>query len=76
LLGKRRIYHPQPTFLHIPKLPDYEFYPRGQFPWLAEFEAAVPEIRAECERVLREDTAAIVPYIDYPRACRSTSGPS
>ena len=66
LLGKRRIYHPQPTFLHIPKLPDYEFYPRGQFPWLAEFEAAVPEIRAECERVLREDTAAIVPYIDYP----------
>ncbi len=66
LLGKRRIYHPQPTFLHIPKLPDYEFYPRSQFPWLAEFEAAVPAIRAECERVLREDTGAIVPYIDYP----------
>ena len=65
-LGKRRIYHPQPTFLHVPKLPEYEFYPRADFPWLAEFEAATAEIRAECERVLREDSADIVPYIDYP----------
>jgi len=65
-LGKRRIYHPQPTFLHVPMLPEYEFYPRGDFPWLAEFEAATPDIRAECERVLREDSADIVPYIDYP----------
>jgi aspartate beta-hydroxylase len=65
-LGKRRIYHPQPTFLHVPKLPDYEFYARAEFPWLSEFEAAVPEIRAECERVLREDMGDIVPYIDYP----------
>ena len=39
-LGKRRIYHPQPTFLHVPKLPEYEFYARADFPWLAEFEAA------------------------------------
>jgi aspartyl/asparaginyl beta-hydroxylase (cupin superfamily) len=66
LLGKRRIYHPQPTFLHVPKLPEYEFYAREDFPWLAEFEAATAEIRAECERVLREDSGDIVPYIDYP----------
>jgi len=65
-LGKRRIYHPQPTFLHVPKLPEYEFYARADFPWLAEFEAATAEIRAECEHVLREDSADIVPYIDYP----------
>ena len=66
-LGKRRIYHPQPTFLHVPKLPEYEFYARADFPWLAEFEAASREIRAECERVLREDSAATsCPYIDYP----------
>jgi aspartyl/asparaginyl beta-hydroxylase (cupin superfamily)/predicted negative regulator of RcsB-dependent stress response len=65
-LGQRRIYHPQPTFLHVPKLPEDEFYPRKDFPWLAEFEAATAEIRAECERVLREDSANIVPYIDYP----------
>ena len=65
-LGKRRIYHPQPTFLHVPKLPEFEFYSRADFPWLAEFEAATAEIRAECERVLREDSGDIVPYIDYP----------
>jgi aspartate beta-hydroxylase len=66
LLGKRRIYHPQPTFLHIPKIPSHEFYPRSQFPWLAEIEAATPQIRAECERVLREDSASLEPYISRP----------
>jgi aspartate beta-hydroxylase len=66
LLGKRRIYHPQPTFLHIPKIPSHEFYPRAQFPWLAEIEAATPQIRAECEQVLREDSASLEPYISRP----------
>jgi len=66
LLGRRRIYHAQPTFLHIPKLPEHEFYAREEFPWLAEFEAATSEIRAECERALREDAAGVVPYIAYP----------
>jgi aspartate beta-hydroxylase len=66
LLGKRRIYHPQPSFLHIPKLPAHEFYPREDFAWLAEFEAATPKIREECERVLREDSAALEPYISRP----------
>jgi aspartate beta-hydroxylase len=65
-LGTRRIYHPQPTFLHVPKLAPLEFFPRADFPWLDEFEAATAEIRAECERVLREDADALVPYIDYP----------
>jgi aspartate beta-hydroxylase len=66
LLGQRRIYHPQPSFLHIPKLPAHEFYPREDFPWLAEFEAAAPKIREECERVLREDSAELEPYISRP----------
>jgi aspartate beta-hydroxylase len=66
LLGKRRIYHAQPTFLHIPKLPEIEFHRREEFAWLDEFEAATPQIRAECERALREDAAGIVPYIAYP----------
>lgn len=66
LLGKRRIYHAQPTFLHVPKLPELEFYAREDFPWLAEFEAAAAEIRAECERALLEDAAGVVPYIAYP----------
>ena len=66
LLGTRRIYHPQPTFLHVPKLPEYEFYSRTDFPWLEEIEESTAEIRAEFERVLSEDSESIVPYIDYP----------
>ncbi len=65
-VGKRRIYQPQPTFLHVPKLPSEEFYRREDFPWLDEFEAATAEIRAECERALREDAGGVVPYIAYP----------
>jgi aspartyl/asparaginyl beta-hydroxylase (cupin superfamily)/Flp pilus assembly protein TadD len=65
-LGKRRIYHPQPTFLHVPRLPTEEFYRREDFAWLGEFEAATADIRAECERALREDSGGVVPYIDYP----------
>ena len=49
----------------MPKVPAYEFHDRGQFPWLDEIEAATAEIRAECERVMREDTD-VVPYIAHP----------
>lgn len=66
LLGQRRIYQPQPTFLHVPKLPAYEFYPRADFAWLAAFESAWTDIRAECERALLEDEAGVEPYIAYP----------
>jgi aspartate beta-hydroxylase len=66
LTGAKRIYHPQPTFLHVPKLPTEEFYRREDFPWLEEFEATTGEIRAEFERALLEDSAGAVPYIDYP----------
>lgn len=66
LLGKRRIYHPQPTELHVPMLPALEFYPREEFPWLGAFEAATSEIRAEFERVFAEDQNSLQPYIAYP----------
>jgi aspartyl/asparaginyl beta-hydroxylase (cupin superfamily) len=66
LVGKRRIYAPQPTFLHFPKLPAYEYYPRADFPWLDAIEAATPEIRAEFERVFHEDSDRLVPYVQYP----------
>jgi aspartyl/asparaginyl beta-hydroxylase (cupin superfamily) len=66
LTGSKRIYLPRPTFLHVPKLATEEFYPREKFSWLAEFEAATAEIRAEFERALAEDSAGAVPYIDYP----------
>lgn len=66
LLGKRRIYHPQPTELHVPMLPALEFYPRADFPWLGALEAATPAIREEFERVFTEDQDSLQPYISYP----------
>ena len=66
LLGKRCIYHPQPTELHVPMLPALEFYPREDFPWLDVLEAATPVIRAEFERVFAEDQDSLQPYIAYP----------
>ena len=66
LLGKRRIYNPQPTFLQFPKLPALEFYPRGDFPWLDEIEAGTAAIRREFERVFAEDQDRLEPYIAYP----------
>lgn len=65
-LGRRRIYTPQPTFLHFPKLPAYEYYPRADFPWLEELEAATDEIRAEFERVCLEDAHGLEPYVTHP----------
>jgi aspartyl/asparaginyl beta-hydroxylase (cupin superfamily) len=66
-LGKSRIYHPEPTFLHFPKLPALEFYPRAEFPWLDKIEAATAEIRAEFERVFAQDAGRLEPYIAYPQ---------
>lgn len=66
LLGRRRIYQPQPTHLHFPKVPALEFYPRAMFPWLESLEAATAEVRAEFERVFVEDQDRMEPYIAYP----------
>lgn len=65
-LGKRRIYHPQPTFLHFPKTPAHEYYPRELFPWLADLEAATDDIRAEFLAARAADEAGFNPYLNHP----------
>jgi aspartyl/asparaginyl beta-hydroxylase (cupin superfamily)/Tfp pilus assembly protein PilF len=66
LMGKRRPYHSQPTWMYFPELPAIEFFERSHFPWLDEFEAATAEIRAEVLRVLAADREGLQPYIDFP----------
>ncbi|HEV7714995.1 MAG TPA: aspartyl/asparaginyl beta-hydroxylase domain-containing protein [Steroidobacteraceae bacterium] len=66
MLGKQRIFTPQPTFLHFPYLPAIEFYDRQLFPWLPTLEAATAEIRGELLRVLTEDDEKFVPYVANP----------
>ena len=66
LLGKKRVYVQQPTFLNFPYLPALQFYPRSQFPWLEALEAASEDIRRELLGVLADDTGGLEPYIAYP----------
>src|SRR6266852_4170442 len=54
LIGKRRVFAPQPTFMPFPRLPAIEFLDRGDFRWLGAFEAAADEIRAEARAALAQ----------------------
>jgi aspartyl/asparaginyl beta-hydroxylase (cupin superfamily) len=70
LLGKRRIYVHEPTFLHFPHLPAIEFYAR-EFAWLDALEAATDDIRSELLAVLADEHAGLVPYVDNPEGVPS-----
>lgn len=55
LLGRTQLYLQQPTMFYFPGLPQRQFYERDEFAWIAEIEAATPQIRRELERVLAQD---------------------
>jgi aspartate beta-hydroxylase len=40
MLGRRRIYVPEPTLHAVPVSGNYEFFDRAHFPWLETLEAA------------------------------------
>jgi aspartyl/asparaginyl beta-hydroxylase (cupin superfamily)/Tfp pilus assembly protein PilF len=66
LLGKRRVFHSQPTWMYFPELAAIEFFDRSWFPWLEDLESATGEIRNELLRVLVSDREGLQPYIDFP----------
>jgi aspartate beta-hydroxylase len=66
LMGKRKTYYSQPTWMYFPELPAIEFFARADFPWLEQLEAASEDIRAELQGVLAADREGLQPYIDFP----------
>jgi Aspartyl/asparaginyl beta-hydroxylase and related dioxygenases len=62
LTGRRQPYLQQPQALYYPELPNIQFYPREQFPWMDALEAATDAITAELEAVL-QDQSAFAPYL-------------
>jgi aspartyl/asparaginyl beta-hydroxylase (cupin superfamily) len=66
LAGVQKRYVHDPILLYFPQLPAIPFYDRSYFPWLTEVEAATDVVRAEYERVYREDNADFAPYIQMP----------
>lgn len=63
MFGKKRIYLQEPKHYYFPELPQIQFYGREPFPWLAGFEAATADIRAELLEVMK-DHAAFTPYLE------------
>jgi aspartate beta-hydroxylase len=66
LMGRRKTYHSQPTWMYFPELPAIEFFERSDFPWLEALEAQSEAIRAELLNVLVADREGLQPYIDFP----------
>ncbi len=67
LFGKGKIYVAEPTFLTVPRLPAIPFFDRELTPWIAQLEAAAPDILAEAKAVMTPDMRpAFVPYVANP----------
>jgi aspartyl/asparaginyl beta-hydroxylase (cupin superfamily) len=67
MLGRKRIYNPEPTAMLFPFLRNYEFYARDEFPWLESLESATEAIHDELIGVLAADREGVEPYIAYPQ---------
>ena len=67
VIGRRKIYHQQPSAFFYPGLPSIEFYPREMFPWLESVEAATPAIQVELAAIFADDQArgGFAPYVAY-----------
>jgi aspartate beta-hydroxylase len=65
LFGEKKIFVQEPRYYYFPGLPQVQFYPRADFPWLDRVEAATDEIRAELTAVL-QDGKAFAPYVQAP----------
>jgi aspartyl/asparaginyl beta-hydroxylase (cupin superfamily) len=62
LAGRKQLFTQQPRAYYFPELPQIQFYPREQFPWLDAIEAATDEISAELAGVLARNQG-LEPYI-------------
>lgn len=69
--GRKAVYPSQPLFYLFPGLPQVQFQPRADLPWMTELEAAAPAMRAELEALLVEPDL-FRPYVEK-RADRPNS---
>jgi aspartate beta-hydroxylase len=65
MVGRKRRYDSQSVIFHYPRLVPFEFFDRGDFPWMDAVEAAAAGVREEFLAVLQGDTG-FAPYIAYP----------
>ena len=65
MIGRRRMYQPQPVMLHYADLPPIQFYDDELFPWMRELEAATDVIRGELMSLLAEGRSEFRPYVQH-----------
>ena len=66
MIGRKKMFAPEPIMLHYADLPPIQFYDDELFPWMAELEAATDPIRDELLGVLADSRAEFRPYVHYP----------
>ena len=66
MIGRRRLYQPQPVMLHYADLPPIQFYDDDLFPWMAELESSTDVIRDELVGLLAEGRDQFRPYVQHP----------
>jgi aspartyl/asparaginyl beta-hydroxylase (cupin superfamily) len=66
MIGRRKMYPPQPLLLHYADLPPIQFYDDELFPWMAELESNTDVIRDELMGVLAEGRSEFRPYVQHP----------
>lgn len=66
MIGRRRMYQPQPVMLHYADLPPIQFYDDDLFPWMAELESKSDSIRDELVGLLAEGRHEFRPYVQHP----------
>jgi aspartyl/asparaginyl beta-hydroxylase (cupin superfamily) len=64
MAGRKPVQLQQPTSFFYPGLPQTTFYEPAQFDWIAGFEAQVPAMRGEVERLLAEGGSDFHPYVE------------
>jgi aspartyl/asparaginyl beta-hydroxylase (cupin superfamily) len=65
MAGQSRPFHSESNQLHVPRLPEHQFFERELFPWIAALEAKTDVIRAELLAALEQDRGRFTPYIAY-----------
>lgn len=65
MIGRKKVYAPEPVMLHYADLAPIQFYDRELFPWLAQLEAATDRIRVEMQSVLADTPGEFAPYVQH-----------
>lgn len=66
MIGRQKMFTPEPIMLHYADLAPIQFYDDALFPWMPGIEAATDTIRDELKGVLADSRGEFRPYVQHP----------